>query len=170
MATFKRSRMRRLLQPFPHGLLLASETGGLFIFVPHLRMARGGKDAMAPHISAAMAAADSGFELDYGELREYGHGMYAEVAEALCESFALYLPACLDKALASLRLDDGVLYDSDEEAKRGLGTNPYASLLLLSSARIEELEAALNQAEAELEVPHTASCSLALTLVHNADI
>ena len=77
--------------------------------------ARGGKDAMAPHISAAMAAADSGFELDYGELREYGHGMYAEVAEALCESFAPYLPACLDKALASLRLDDGVLYDSDEE-------------------------------------------------------
>ena len=77
--------------------------------------ARGGKDAMAPHIPAAMAAADSGFELDYGELREYGHGMYAEVAEALCESFAPYLPACLDKALASLRLDDGVLYDSDEE-------------------------------------------------------
>ena len=87
--------------------------------------ARGGKDAMAPHIPAAMAAADSGFELDYGELREYGHGMYAEVAEALCESFAPYLPACLDKALASLRLDDGVLYDSDEEeherAARGGG-------------------------------------------------
>ena len=70
---------------------------------------------MEAHVPAIMAAADSGFDLDYSELREYGHGMYAEVAEALGEGFAPYLPGCVKKAMASLRLDDGVVYDSDEE-------------------------------------------------------
>ena len=70
---------------------------------------------MEAHVPAVMAAADSGFDLDYSELREYGHGMYAEVAEALGEAFAPYLPGCVDKAMTSLRLDDGVVYDSDEE-------------------------------------------------------
>lgn len=77
--------------------------------------ARGGRAAMEAHVPAVMAAADSGFDLDYSELREYGHGMYAEVAEALGEAFAPYLPGCVDKAMTSLRLDDGVVYDSDEE-------------------------------------------------------
>ena len=77
--------------------------------------ARGGRAAMEAHVPAIMAAADSGFDLDYSELREYGHGMYAEVAEALGEGFAPYLPGCVEKAMASLRLDDGVVYDSDEE-------------------------------------------------------
>ena len=77
--------------------------------------ARGGRAAMEAHVPAIMAAADSGFDLDYSELREYGHGMYAEVAEALGEGFAPYLPGCVEKAAASLRLDDGVVYDSDEE-------------------------------------------------------
>jgi len=31
------------------------------------------------------------------------------------EEFAQYLPACAAKAMASLDLDDGVVYDSDEE-------------------------------------------------------
>ena len=40
---------------------------------------------MAPHVPAAMAAAAAGFdeELYYSELREYGHGLFAEAAEAL---------------------------------------------------------------------------------------
>ena len=77
---------------------------------------------MAPHIPAAMAAAAAGFELDYSELREYGHGMFAEVAEAMGEEFGMYLPACVEKAVASLDLDDGVVYDSDEEEnERGGG-------------------------------------------------
>jgi hypothetical protein len=41
--------------------------------------------------------------------------MFAEVAEAMGEEFAMYLPACVEKAMASLELDDGVVYDSDEE-------------------------------------------------------
>ena len=82
--------------------------------------ARGGREAMAPHVPAAMAAAASGFELDYSELREYGHAMFAEVAEALGEDFAPYLASCVKKAIATLELDDGVVYDSDEEdAERG---------------------------------------------------
>ena len=63
-----------------------------------------------------MHAAMAGFELDYGELREYAHGMFAEVVEAYGEEFEAYLPACLAKAAESLDLDDGVLYDSDEDA------------------------------------------------------
>ena len=69
-----------------------------------------------------MHAAMAGFELDYGELREYAHGMFAEVVEAYGEEFEAYLPACLAKAAESLDLDDGVLYDSDEDAAdRGRG-------------------------------------------------
>lgn len=84
--------------------------------------ARGGREAMAPHVPAAMAAAAAGFELDYSELREYGHAMFAEVAEALGEDFAPYLASCVEKAIATLELDDGVVYDSDEEdAGRGGG-------------------------------------------------
>ena len=41
--------------------------------------------------------------------------MFAEVAEALGEDFSPYLPACVERAVASLDLDDGVVYDSDEE-------------------------------------------------------
>ena len=78
--------------------------------------ANGGREAMAPHIPAAMAATSAGFELEYSELREYGHGIFAEVAEAMGEDFAAYLPGCIEKASASLDLDDGVVYDSDEEA------------------------------------------------------
>jgi hypothetical protein len=86
--------------------------------------ASGGAEAMAPHVPAAMAAAAAGFdeELDYSELREYGHGLFAETAEALGERFAPYLPACLEKARATLELDDGVVYDSEDErdeARRG---------------------------------------------------
>ena len=79
--------------------------------------ASGGAEAMAPHVPAAMAAAAAGFdeELDYSELREYGHGLFAEAAEALGERFAPYLAACLERARASLELDDGAVYDSDEE-------------------------------------------------------
>ena len=86
--------------------------------------ASGGAEAMAPHVPAAMAAAAAGFDpaLDYSELREYGHGLFAETAEALGEAFAPYLAACLDRASATLELDDGVVYDSEEErdeARRG---------------------------------------------------
>ena len=86
--------------------------------------ASGGAEAMAPHVPAAMAAAAAGFDpaLDYSELREYGHGLFAETAEALGEAFAPYLAACLDRASATLELDDGVVYDSEDErdeARRG---------------------------------------------------
>ena len=79
--------------------------------------ARGGAVAMAPHVAAVMRYAESGFELEYSELREYGHGAFCEVAEATGEGFAGYLPSCVAKARASLALDDGVMYDSDEEAR-----------------------------------------------------
>ena len=79
--------------------------------------ARGGAAAMAPHVAAVMRYAESGFELEYSELREYGHGAFCEVAEATGEGFAGYLPSCVAKARASLALDDGVMYDSDEEAR-----------------------------------------------------
>ena len=86
--------------------------------------ASGGAEAMAPHVPAAMAAAAAGFDpaLDYSELREYGHGLFAETAEALEEGFAPYLEPCLEHARATLELDDGVVYDSEEErdeARRG---------------------------------------------------
>ena len=53
------------------------------------------------------------------ELREYGHGLFAETAEALGEAFAPYLAACLDRASATLELDDGVVYDSEDERDEG---------------------------------------------------
>ena len=76
----------------------------------------GGTGAMAAHIPSAMRAAHDGFDLEYTELREYGHGLFAETAQALGdELFAEYLPVCVEKAKESLELDDGVAYDSEDD-------------------------------------------------------
>jgi len=58
--------------------------------------------------------------LEYTELREYGHGVFAETAEALGDaSFQPYLVSCVERARASLELEDGVVYDSeDDEGER----------------------------------------------------
>ena len=86
-----------------------------------------GRRGDGAHVPAAMAAAAAGFDpaLDYSELREYGHELFAETAEALGEAFAPYLAACLDRASATLELDDGVVYDSEDDAtRRGAAATP----------------------------------------------
>ena len=81
--------------------------------------ADGGKEAMGPHIASVMQAGLSGFELDFAELREYAHGLFGEVAEALKEDFEPYLAVCVGKAFESLEMDDGIMFDSEDEADRG---------------------------------------------------
>ena len=80
--------------------------------------AEGGKEAMGPHVENAMQAGLSGFELDFAELREYAHGLFGEVAEALKEDFDRYLAVCAQKAFESLEMDDGIMFDSEDEADR----------------------------------------------------
>ena len=80
--------------------------------------AEGGKEAMGPHVDSAMQAGLAGFELDFAELREYAHGLFGEVAEGLKEDFAPYLAVCVGKAFESLELDDGIMFDSEDEADR----------------------------------------------------
>ena len=75
----------------------------------------GGSQTMSEHIPAAMTAAAAGFDLEFTELREYGHGLFAETAEALGEGFAQYLPMCIAKATESIEQDDGVAYDSEDD-------------------------------------------------------
>lgn len=42
-----------------------------------------------------------GLELEYGELREYTHGMFANMAEVLGPDFAPYLPHVVPPAIAA---------------------------------------------------------------------
>lgn len=80
--------------------------------------AEGGKQAMGPHVESAMKAGLSGFDLDFAELREYGHGLFGEVSEALGNDFTPYLDVCVQKAFESIELDDGIMFDSEDEADR----------------------------------------------------
>jgi hypothetical protein len=80
--------------------------------------AEGGKQAMGPHVESAMKAGLSGFDLDFAELREYGHGLFGEVSEALGNDFIPYLDVCVQKAFESIELDDGIMFDSEDEADR----------------------------------------------------
>ena len=80
--------------------------------------ADGGKEAMGPHVDSAMKAGLAGFELDFAELREFAHGLFGEVAEALKEDFEPYLSVCVAKAFESIELDDGIMFDSEDEADR----------------------------------------------------
>jgi hypothetical protein len=77
--------------------------------------APGGRDAFAPLLAEAMVSAAAGFELDFSELREYGHSFYASAASAAGADFAPYLPGVAQQALASLALDDGVSFDNDSD-------------------------------------------------------
>jgi len=66
----------------------------------------------------AIRVALSGFELDFAELREYAHGLFGEVAAAMGEGFETYLDVCVGKAFESIQLDDGIMFDSEDEADR----------------------------------------------------
>jgi len=66
----------------------------------------------------AVRVALSGFELDFAELREYAHGLFGEVSEAMGEGFEQYLDVCVGKAIESIELDDGIMFDSEDEADR----------------------------------------------------
>ena len=66
----------------------------------------------------AIRVALSGFELDFAELREYAHGLFGEVSEAMGEGFEQYLDVCVGKAFESINLDDGIMFDSEDEADR----------------------------------------------------
>ena len=88
-------------------------------------------------------------------VRLVDHGCVAVLGDLLSETSMVMM------ALEGL---ERVLQVGDEEAKRGLGTNPYASLLLLSSARIEELEAhrssAISKRASRIWKEHFVTCAI----------
>ncbi len=88
----------------------ALECLGMLVSAP------GGREAFAPLLAPAMTAAAAGFELDFSELREYGHGFYAAAASVAGAQFAPWLPGVVQQAQSSLALDDGVSYDTGSDS------------------------------------------------------
>ena len=86
-----------------------------------LLTAPGAREVFSPLFADAMAAAASGFapELDFSELREYGHVFFAAAASTAGPDFAPWLQGVIQHAFASLDLDDGVTFDSDSDDADG---------------------------------------------------
>ena len=61
-----------------------------------------GADTAAALLPEFLEAAVRGFELEYSELREYGHGLFACSAAILKDRFAPYLAVIVPLALQSL--------------------------------------------------------------------
>jgi hypothetical protein len=86
-----------------------------------LLTAPGARDVFSPLFAEAMQAASAGFapELDYSELREYGHVFFAAAASTAGPDFAPWLQGVIQHAFASLDLDDGVTFDDSDDDDDG---------------------------------------------------
>ena len=82
-----------------------------------LLTAPGAREVFSPLFADAMTAAAAGFspELDYSELREYGHVFFAAAASTAGPDFAPWLQGVIQHAFASLDLDDGVTFDDSDD-------------------------------------------------------
>jgi len=150
----------RAFHPFMHALLprlqrcmcLTSDEGlpvraRSLECLGNLMAAPGGRAAFAPLLPDAMAAAAAGFELDYSELREYGHGFYAAAAACARDQLAPWLPGVVAQALASLALDDGYAggggSDDDGGDSDSEGSDAVARRFSIRTGVLDEKSAAV---------------------------
>eukprot|EP00218_Dolichomastix_sp_CCMP3274_P016267 CAMPEP_0170138518 /NCGR_PEP_ID=MMETSP0033_2-20121228/4984_1 /TAXON_ID=195969 /ORGANISM="Dolichomastix tenuilepis, Strain CCMP3274" /LENGTH=1066 /DNA_ID=CAMNT_0010374539 /DNA_START=11 /DNA_END=3211 /DNA_ORIENTATION=- len=66
-------------------------------------------------IPGTMKSALMGFEMDEASLREFGHGFFSSVCDAMKEDFGPYLNVVVEKAIASLNEEDIVDSESEDD-------------------------------------------------------